>query len=131
MEGTVKITSFQHPRLLWTHSCRFTSSLCWVPRTGCAIQGGVSAEQRDRIPSLDVLPTLHLMQPRSGVLLGAMSPELSQGTELAGTVCLSPMSSHLSLQGRDRGRERPRERGSFFWDREDELLVLPQVTFLA
>ncbi|XP_033370723.1 nascent polypeptide-associated complex subunit alpha, muscle-specific form-like [Parus major] len=108
-----------------------TLACAGVPRTGCSIQGGVSAEQRGRIPSLDLLL---LVQPRCGVPARCREPRAQTGHGAGPdclSVCLSPMSFHPSRQGRHRGREAPGDRGSLIWDREDEPLVLPLVTFLA
>ncbi|XP_068862881.1 metalloreductase STEAP2 isoform X1 [Aphelocoma coerulescens] len=62
--------------LLWTRSSRSMSFLCWDPRAGCSAPGGVSltrAEQRGRIPSPSLLPTLLLAQPRTRLGLWAVS----------------------------------------------------------
>jgi len=52
--------------LLWTRSNRSVSFFYWVPQswTPYSRWGLTRAEQRNRIPSLDLLATLLLMQPR-------------------------------------------------------------------
>ena len=60
---------------LWTHFNRSISSLCWELQS--QMQNSRWAltrmEQRGRIPSLDLLPTLLLMQPRAQMAFWTVS----------------------------------------------------------
>lgn len=78
--------------LLWTRSSRSTSFLCWGPRSWTQHCRWVltKAEKRGRIPFLDLLPTLLLMEPRKQVAFWAAS---------ACWASCQPIPSSLSLQG--------------------------------